>query len=163
MIDAIVDALGFAFMRHALAAGVLVSIACGVMGTFVVVKRIVFVSGGIALSAGDFLASMTAFIGALVTANTGVALSTPTAVHIAIGAAFLVYLPFTYMMHFVAKYFMYHEIRWNDEPIRGNASMEEEVKSLLGQPVTWAALHLGADGKKNWVDIATADVTEENK
>ena len=51
MIDAIVDALGFAFMRHALAAGVLVSIACGVIGTFVVVKRIVFVSGGIAHAA----------------------------------------------------------------------------------------------------------------
>ncbi len=123
----------------------------------------VFVSGAIALSAGDFLASMTAFIGALFTANTSVAPSTPATVHIAIGMAFLVYLPFTYMMHFVAKYFMYHEVRWNDEPIRGNASMEEEVKSLLGQPVTWAALHLGADGKKNWVDIATADVTEENK
>ncbi|MBN1642243.1 MAG: metal ABC transporter permease [Anaerolineae bacterium] len=46
-----VDALGFAFMRHALAAGVLVSIACGVIGTFVVVKRIVFVSGGIAHAA----------------------------------------------------------------------------------------------------------------
>ncbi len=123
----------------------------------------VFISGGIALSAGDFLASMTAFVGALFTANTSVALSTPTTVHIAIGALFLVYLPFTYMMHFVAKYFMYHEVRWNDEPIRGNTSMEEEVKSLLGQPVTWAALHLGADGKKNWVDIATSDVTEESK
>jgi hypothetical protein len=76
---------------------------------------------------------------------------------------FLVYLPFTYMMHFVAKYFMYHEVRWNDEPIRENPQMQEEVKTLLGQPVTWAALHLGADGKKNWVDIATADVNEEGK
>jgi hypothetical protein len=76
---------------------------------------------------------------------------------------FLVYLPFTYMMHFVAKYFMYHEVRWNDEPIRGNAQMQEEVQALLGQPVTWAAAHLGADGKKNWVDIATADVNEEGK
>jgi zinc transport system permease protein len=51
MIAAITDALGFAFMRYALAAGVLVSIACGIMGTFVVVKRIVFVSGGIAHAA----------------------------------------------------------------------------------------------------------------
>jgi len=51
MIDAIVDALQFAFMRHALAAGLLVSVACGVIGTFVVVKRIVFVSGGVAHAA----------------------------------------------------------------------------------------------------------------
>jgi len=51
MIDAIAEALQFGFMRHALAAGVLVSVACGIIGTFVVVKRIVFVSGGIAHAA----------------------------------------------------------------------------------------------------------------
>jgi nitrate reductase gamma subunit len=123
----------------------------------------VFASGIIALSSGDFVASMTSFIGALFTADTSVALSTPAAAHIVIGMLFFIYLPFTYMMHFVAKYFMYHEVRWNDEPIRGNTAMQEEVQTLLGQPVTWAALHLGADGKKNWVDIATADVTEEDK
>ena len=38
-------------MRHALLAGVLVSIACGVIGAFVVVNRIVFISGGIAHAA----------------------------------------------------------------------------------------------------------------
>ncbi len=54
MIDAIIEALGFAFMRNALAAGVLFSVACGVIGTFVVVNRIVFISGGIARAAyGD--------------------------------------------------------------------------------------------------------------
>jgi len=51
MIDAVVEGLRFGFMRHALAAGLLVSIACGIIGTFVVVKRIVFVSGGIAHAA----------------------------------------------------------------------------------------------------------------
>jgi zinc transport system permease protein len=43
-----IDALQFEFMRHALAAGLLASIICGVMGTLVVVNRIVFLSGGIA-------------------------------------------------------------------------------------------------------------------
>jgi len=37
-----------AFMRHALLTGVLASVACGVMGSFVVVKRISYVAGGIA-------------------------------------------------------------------------------------------------------------------
>lgn len=45
------EALQFSFMRNALAAGVLVSIACGIIGTYVVVNRIVFVSGGIAHAA----------------------------------------------------------------------------------------------------------------
>jgi zinc transport system permease protein len=44
-------ALEFTFMQHALLAGILVSIACGVIGTFVVVNRIVFISGGIAHAA----------------------------------------------------------------------------------------------------------------
>ena len=51
MIDALVEALQFSFMRHALAAGVLVAIASGIVGTFVVIKRIVFISGGIAHAA----------------------------------------------------------------------------------------------------------------
>lgn len=46
-----IEPLQFGFMRNALMAGVLVSIACGVIGTFVVVKRIVFISGGIAHAA----------------------------------------------------------------------------------------------------------------
>ena len=43
--------LEFEFMRNAVAAGILVSIICGIMGTLVVVNRIVFLSGGIAHAA----------------------------------------------------------------------------------------------------------------
>jgi zinc transport system permease protein len=45
------EALQFDFIRNALLAGVLVSIICGVVGTFVVVNRIVFLAGGIAHAA----------------------------------------------------------------------------------------------------------------
>ena len=45
------EALHFEFMRNALLAGFLTSIACGIIGTFVVVNRIVFLSGGIAHAA----------------------------------------------------------------------------------------------------------------
>ncbi|MBO8158228.1 metal ABC transporter permease [Thermosyntropha sp.] len=40
--------LQYDFIRHALLAGILVSIACGIVGTYVVIKRIVFISGSIA-------------------------------------------------------------------------------------------------------------------
>jgi zinc transport system permease protein len=43
--------LSYGFMRNALAAGVLVSLACGVIGTLVVLKRMVFISGGVAHTA----------------------------------------------------------------------------------------------------------------
>jgi zinc transport system permease protein len=46
-----IEALQYGFMRNALAAGVLVSIACGIIGTYIVTNRIVFLSGGIAHAA----------------------------------------------------------------------------------------------------------------
>ena len=45
------EALQLEFVRNALLAGVLVSVVCGVIGTLVVVNRIVFLAGGIAHAA----------------------------------------------------------------------------------------------------------------
>lgn len=46
-----VDAFQFEFMRNAVAAGLMASVICGVIGTLIVVNRLVFLSGGIAHSA----------------------------------------------------------------------------------------------------------------
>lgn len=46
-----IEALQFEFMRNALMAGLMASVICGIMGTLVVVNRIVFLSGGIAHAA----------------------------------------------------------------------------------------------------------------
>jgi zinc transport system permease protein len=45
------EALQFEFIRNALAAGLLASVICGILGSLVVVNRIVFLSGGIAHAA----------------------------------------------------------------------------------------------------------------
>lgn len=42
------EALQYDFMRNALLAGLLAAVACGIVGTYVVTKKIVFISGGIA-------------------------------------------------------------------------------------------------------------------
>ena len=42
------EALQYEFMRNALLAGLLAAVACGIVGVYVVVKKIVFISGGIA-------------------------------------------------------------------------------------------------------------------
>lgn len=122
-----------------------------------------FLTGCVAVYSGGFLPEMTSFIKAFLTADMRVELGSSLSTHIIVAMVFLIYLPFTYMMHFVAKYFTYHQVRWNDEPMDGNTAMQEEVKKLLSQPVTWSAPHLGADGKKNWVDIATASVNEDDR
>ncbi|MFH1447206.1 MAG: metal ABC transporter permease [Chloroflexota bacterium] len=51
MIDSLTTLFSYDFMRSAMTAGVLVSVACGVIGTLVVLNRIVFLSGGIAHAA----------------------------------------------------------------------------------------------------------------
>ncbi|HBW58633.1 MAG TPA: hypothetical protein DEF27_12855 [Oscillatoriales bacterium UBA8482] len=51
MLTELIKLFEFEFMRNALIAGFLVSIACGMIGTFIVVNRIVFISGGIAHAA----------------------------------------------------------------------------------------------------------------
>jgi zinc transport system permease protein len=65
------EALQYEFMRNALMAGLLAAVACGIVGVYVVVKRIVFISGGIAhtsfggIGLGYFL-GINPIIGALV-------------------------------------------------------------------------------------------------
>jgi zinc transport system permease protein len=44
----IVEILQYEFMQNALMAGLLAAVACGIVGVYVVVKRIIFISGGIA-------------------------------------------------------------------------------------------------------------------
>lgn len=46
-----IDALSYTFMQNALLAGLLASVACGVIGSLVVVGRMVFLAGGIAHTA----------------------------------------------------------------------------------------------------------------
>jgi zinc transport system permease protein len=45
------EALQFEFFRNALAAGILASVLCGVIGTLVVVNRVAFLAGGVAHAA----------------------------------------------------------------------------------------------------------------
>ncbi|NLJ72269.1 MAG: metal ABC transporter permease, partial [Syntrophomonadaceae bacterium] len=45
------EILNYDFMKNALLAGILVSIACGIVGTYVVVKGISFISGSISHTA----------------------------------------------------------------------------------------------------------------
>lgn len=45
------ELLGYDFVRNAVLAGLLASVLCGVVGTFVVVKRLVFLAGGVAHAA----------------------------------------------------------------------------------------------------------------
>jgi nitrate reductase gamma subunit len=117
-----------------------------------------FVSGLVAIyGVPSFYSEMTHYAQSLIFADTVGNVSGIISLHCIITLLFLAYLPFTKMLHFLAKYFTYHDVRWNDSPMIGNKKMQQEVIDLLNQKVTWAAPHLNADGEKNWVDIATEE------
>jgi len=46
-----IEILQYEFMQNAILAAILVSVACGIVGTYVVINRIVFISGGISHTA----------------------------------------------------------------------------------------------------------------
>jgi len=106
-------------------------------------------------SVSGFAGHTMGFAGGLLTASLPPQIPGIVSAHFLFAFIFLAYLPFTQMMHFVAKYFTYHEVRWDDEPVTAGSKLDRELKKLLNQPVTWAAPHIRADGKKTWVDIAT--------
>jgi len=120
----------------------------------------VFVTGLWTVLTVDYFGGVSSFVGAVLTADTSIGVPTITGVHLVLGLVFLAYLPFTQMMHFVAKYFTYHEVRWNDEPLVVGGRLEKKLKKLLDQSVTWGGPHVHADGKKTWVDIATEETSK---
>ncbi len=121
-----------------------------------------FISGSCAwFYSGNFASEISFFIKRLITLDAGIAVAFPLSLHIVISLLFILYLPLTDMIHFIAKYFTYHEIRWNDEP--QDEKMEKELRGLLSQPVSWSAAHVKADGKKNWIDITTEETSDEKE
>jgi nitrate reductase gamma subunit len=122
----------------------------------------IFVSGGISVLIGEHFAGMSAFSQGLVTATFS-KLTAPVAIHVALAVFFVLYLPFTHMTHFFTKYFTYHSVRWNDEPNIKGGKLAKQLDRLLGLKPTWSAKHIGADGNKNWAEIATSEVPEDVK
>lgn len=103
------------------------------------------------------------YISGLIGFDSSVPINSSVVWHLGVTLAFMVYMPFTHMAHFVLKWFTYHSIRWNDEPnVAGSALEKDLIKSLNFKP-TWAAKHIMADGKKTWVDIATDEVYKDEK
>ena len=75
----------------------------------------------------------------------------------------IAYIPMTHMSHFIAKYFTYHSVRWDDEPNRREGKLEAKVAECLSYKPTWAARHFMADGTKTWAEIAEINPALEDK
>ena len=65
---------------------------------------------------------------------------------------FLMYLPFSRMLHFAAKYFFYHNIMWDDEAMTPGSKLEQERLKELAYRLQWSASHIKTNG--SWLEQA---------
>jgi len=106
----------------------------------------------------SFVSHISGFYAGLIQPSQAVSLPLAAWIHIGLALFFILYMPFTHMSHFFTKYFLYHSVKWEDTPNLPGKGIQEKVTPYLMKTVTWAAPHIGADGKKNWVDIVTSGV-----
>jgi nitrate reductase gamma subunit len=78
----------------------------------------------------------------------------------AVAALILFYFPFTRMVHFFAKYFTYHSVRWDDRRVKPGSRLEKRLRAALDFGVTWSAEHLRTG--ETWLEVATT-LPEEPK
>lgn len=80
-------------------------------------------------------------------------------VQLALLLSFVVYIPFTRILHFFGKYFTYHKVLWESEPSMQGGKFNDEIGSRvgknLGMSVPWSAPHIREGA--NWKEVAQAD------
>ena len=59
------------------------------------------------------------------------------------------------MSHVFMKYFLYHHIRWGDEPNINMPKTDKKIGEVLTYPVSWSAPHIAGHGKNTWAEVAT--------
>lgn len=80
---------------------------------------------------------------------------------IVLASLLIAYIPLTHMSHLFMKYFLYHNVKWDDAPNRRGGPMEAVLVRNLDLKPTWRAKHVGADGRKSWGDIVSSVLKEE--
>ena len=98
-----------------------------------------------------------AFAQGILTFDTKLRIPPLLATGLVLGALLVAYIPMTHMSHFIAKYFTYHTVRWDDRPSLKGSILERRMAEYLTYRPRWAAPHVGADGARTWADIASAN------
>lgn len=98
-----------------------------------------------------------AIVIALIRFDTGLAIPATLAAGLTLAGLLLAYIPMTHMSHFIAKWFTYHAVRWDDQPLARGRRIARKLAEQLAYRPTWAAAHMMADGAKTWADIASTN------
>lgn len=123
----------------------------------------VFASGLVAwLTVDPFFDIIRHHVMSLLTLQVNPVNEAPVIIEILIFGLFLLYLPFSRMMHFAAKYFFYHNIMWDDEPMVAQGSLEQDIVKSLQYKLRWSSSHI-ATGKSWTEQVAGAKEGEQHE
>lgn len=117
----------------------------------------IFLTGLLSWSSSDPLFTMSrGYMKSLITFSPMTGASPSLTAHIVLLSLFIMYLPFTQMTHFVAKYFTWHTVRWDDERNMRGSDIEAKVAKVLNYKQNWSAPHIKSGD--SWATIATEEV-----
>jgi nitrate reductase gamma subunit len=108
--------------------------------------------------AADLLQLAAGFIGW----DTSLAVPPLLATGLVASALLAAYIPLTHMSHFVAKYFTYHSVRWDDEPMDLSGRRAVALAEYLTFRPTWSAAHIRHAGDTpTWAEVVASNPTQE--
>jgi nitrate reductase gamma subunit len=103
-----------------------------------------------------------ALVSGLVSWNLDIQASPLLAAGIVATALLAAYIPMTHMAHFIAKYFTYHSVRWDDEPMMHSARRAAALAEYLAFRPTWAASHIRKPGDTpTWAEVVASNPSQE--
>ena len=106
-------------------------------------------------------ASVTAIAHGMLTFDVSAEVAPMIGFGLVMASVLIAYIPLTHMAHFIAKYFTYHAVRWDDRANSRGGRIESAVAGYLAFKPNWAARHVGATGEKTWAEIATTNPAQE--
>ncbi|SPE30937.1 dsrM-like [Candidatus Sulfotelmatomonas gaucii] len=119
-------------------------------------------AGG-SLIRGPGSASLVDFVRGAFHFDRGVRIGAVFGAGVILASALAAYIPFTHMAHFIAKYFAWHSVRWDDRRNERGSRIEAKIAANLGFKPTWSAEHVGADGKRTWAEVASTNPAQETR
>jgi nitrate reductase gamma subunit len=111
----------------------------------------------------DSMPTMLAFSSSLLAFDTSLEIPSLLAVGLVLIGVLVAYIPMTHMSHFIAKFFTYHSVRWDDAVNRRGGSIEAQLAQCLNYKPTWAAAHIRADGEKTWAEVVSINPAQSDK
>ncbi len=128
------------------------------------VAFVVLFGVGLAAMATDPLAEgLRAYFGGLFLAQPATDVPALTLALVVLASLMVIYIPLTHMSHFVAKYFTWHSVRWNDEALQPGSKLDQAIQEQLAYKMSWAAPHIDGKGEKTWAEVATTNPFQEEK